>query len=248
MGHMLMTTTGGRGAAGGRPVLVTAVAALVLAGAQALPARAADAARPNLSGAWQLNPELTDRLMKKQIGDTSGETGKESGHGRHQGGGMDALGGGPQGDAGITPKKPAPEHEKGPKELGTTFALRDRFTIAQDGDQLVLNDGQGGSMTVKADGKRVRAAGAPGGALDVRASWEKDGTLRMEIKPDKGPRRTESYVVSNDHKHLYVTISALRVSGDTVQMIRAFDLAPSAEAKPDAAPPAAGTGAPPPGS
>jgi hypothetical protein len=228
-------------------MLATAVAALMLAGAHAVPGLAADSGKPNLAGAWQLNSDLTDRLMQKQTGEPSAGAGKEGGHGHHQSG-IDALGGGPQGDAGVVPKAPAAsarEHsERSQKELGTAFALRDRFTIAQEGDQLVLSDGQGGSMTVRADGKKVRAPQAPGGPLDVRASWEKDGTLRMEIKPDKGPKRTESYVVSNDHKHLYVTITALRVSGDTAQMIRAFDLTPSAEPKPEAAPAAA---VPPPG-
>ncbi len=239
-----MTTTERWAAAAGRRLLAALAMALGLAWAHPAPCRAADAGSPNLAGAWQLNPELTERLMQKQSGGTAGEGGgKESGHGKHQGG-MDAFGGGPQGEGGMGVPRPAgAPHEPDHHELGITFALRDRFTIAQEGNQIVLSDGQGGAVTVRTDGRRVHAASMPGGPAEVRASWERDGTLKLEVRPDRGPKRTESYVVSNDRKHLYVTITALRVSGETVQLIRAFDQTPSAEPKAEGAPAAA----PPPG-
>src|SRR5947209_5990079 len=66
---------------------------------------------------------------------------------------------------------------------------------------------------------------AQGGPGELRASWDKDGFLTVEVKPDKGPKRTESYVVSNDGKHLYVTLILDR-NGREVKIRRAYDPAP----------------------
>jgi len=46
------------------------------------------------------------------------------------------------------------------------------------------------------------------------------------VKGDNGAKHTESYVVSNDGKHLYLTLTTNRNS----QVLRAYDLAPAAPA------------------
>ena len=68
----------------------------------------------------------------------------------------------------------------------------------------------------------------------MQASWDQDGGLVVQVKPDKGPKRTESYIVSNDGKHLYIVLT-LEGERGTRKIRRAYDPAPPEE-KP--APPA----------
>ena len=68
-----------------------------------------------------------------------------------------------------------------------------------------------------------------GGPVELRASWDKDGILTVETRPDKGPKRTESYLVSNDGKHLYVTLVVER-NGHEMKIRRAYDSAPEDKA------------------
>jgi hypothetical protein len=84
---------------------------------------------------------------------------------------------------------------------------------------------------VKPDGSKVRDTAAPGGPAQVRASLDKDGALVVEVKPDKGVRRSESFEVSDDGKHLYLTVgfSGGFMARDT-KIIRAYDVVPAAAA------------------
>ncbi|MFL6262912.1 MAG: hypothetical protein ACJ76Y_24705 [Thermoanaerobaculia bacterium] len=66
----------------------------------------------------------------------------------------------------------------------------------------------------------------------MQASWDEDGGLVVRVKPDKGPKRTESYIVSDDGKHLYIVLT---VEGDrgSRKIRRAYDPA-APEEKPAA--------------
>lgn len=70
---------------------------------------------------------------------------------------------------------------------------------------MTITDKEGRTRVLKTDGTKVMEEHGPSGPAEVRANWEKDGTLLVKVKPEEGPRRTESFVVSNDGKHLYVT-------------------------------------------
>jgi hypothetical protein len=83
----------------------------------------------------------------------------------------------------------------------------EELTITQTGSEVTITDKEGRTRVLKTDGSKVMEERGPGGPAEVRASWEKDGTLVVKVKPEEGPKRTESFIVSNDGKHLYVTLT-----------------------------------------
>ncbi|HSU80802.1 MAG TPA: hypothetical protein VLR69_00215, partial [Thermoanaerobaculia bacterium] len=112
------------------------------------------------------------------------------------------------------------------------FAALDTLTITQAGNQVTVTDKEGHARVFRADGGKVRDDKAFGGPAEVQASWDREsGGLVVQVKPDKGPKRTESYIVSDDGKHLYIVLT---VEGDrgSRKIRRAYDPAP--EEKPAA--------------
>lgn len=89
----------------------------------------------------------------------------------------------------------------------------------QKNGEVTITDKEGHSRVLKTDGSKMREENGPDGPAEVRANWEKDGTLTVKVKPEQGPKRTESYVVSNDGKHLYVTTT---MEGDGQRPERKF--------------------------
>lgn len=79
------------------------------------------------------------------------------------------------------------------------------LTIAQRNGEVTITDKEGHARLLKTDGTKVLEEKGPGGPAEIRSNWEKDGTLTVKVKSERGPKRTETYVVSNDGKHLYVT-------------------------------------------
>lgn len=109
-----------------------------------------------------------------------------------------------------------------------------RLTIAQQGDQVTITGAGGHARALKVGGGKLRDDATPGGGAEVQASWDQDGSLLVDVKPDKGPHRTESYLVSNDRKHLYVTTTVSRRFQGDAKRVRAYDLVPAPA--PEAAP------------
>ncbi len=113
------------------------------------------------------------------------------------------------------------------------LAALDELTITQQGDQVTITNKEGQTRVLKTDGSKIRDEKSPGGPAELRASWDKNGFLVVEVKPDQGPKRTESYIVSNDGEHLYLTLT---LEGDgrrpEIKLRRAYD--PASEEKPGA--------------
>src|SRR5436305_8488191 len=208
-------------------VALTAAAVLLSASASDRPEREG----ADLHGTWKLNEDLTAR-MRQDDRPPGGPGGFRGGMGRGGGGGM-GRGGGRRG--GGFPGGPGgqPNGEPGDRErqggAPPSFATLDELTIAQQGDQVTIADKAGNTRVLKTDNSKVRDEKAPGGPVELRASWDRDGILTVEVKPDKGPKRTESYIVSNDGKHLYVTLTLDR-NGREVKIRRAYDPAPEEKA------------------
>jgi hypothetical protein len=204
-------------------VALTAVAVLFSAAAS----DKAEPRHPNLQGTWNLNEDLTARMRQDDQAQGNPGGGRGGGMGRHGGGGGRRRGGGsPEG----TPSDSGREDRQGPPP---SFAALDVLTIAQQGDQVTVADKDGNTRTFKTDNHKVRDEKAAGGPMELKAGWDKDGILTVEIKPDKGPKRTESYLVSNDGKHLYVTL-VLDRNGHEMKIRRAYDSAPPEEKSPSA--------------
>ncbi|MFY9823167.1 MAG: hypothetical protein WAM82_17425 [Thermoanaerobaculia bacterium] len=205
--------------------LVTLAAAAVLFSAAASDRAAPQ--HPSLQGTWTLNEDLTARMRQDdaaQNGPGGGFHG--GGTGRHGGGhrrGGSAPSGTPGSDSGGSGGDSA---RQGPPP---SFAALDVLTITQQGDQVTVADKDGNTRVLKTDNHKVRDEKAPGGPVELRAGWDKDGILTVEVKPDKGPKRTESYLVSNDGKHLYVTLVVDR-NGHEMKIRRAYDPAPDEKA------------------
>jgi hypothetical protein len=172
--------------------------------------------RPQLQGKWKLNEDLTARMRESDRPAGGPGGGAHSGMRRRPGGGGGRGGGFPGGP----PGGPGEGRSRGGPPPSLT-AL-DELTIRQQGDEVTITDQEGHVRTFKTDGSKVRDETAAGGPAELRASWEKDGTLTVKVKPDDGPKRTESYVVANDGKHLYMTLT-LEGSGREFKIRRAYD-------------------------
>lgn len=193
--------------------LLTMAAALPI-----LAAGSTEPQRPNLQGTWKLNEDLTARMRESDRSQGGfegfhGGMGRPGGRGGRRGGGFP---GGPPGDG--------PEGGRRPGGPPPSMAALEELTIVQTSDSLTITDNEGHSRVLETDGSKQRDEQAPGGPVELRASWEKDGTLVVKIKPDQGRARTESYVVSNDGEHLYVTL-ALEGDGrrSSFKIRRAYD-------------------------
>jgi hypothetical protein len=171
----------------------------------------AEPQRPNLQGTWVLNTYLTSQLMKDANGDQAPAQSGNGGHGHHSGGGGRSTG---SGDGSSGGAKAA--------DKGQDNTPLDTIIITQAAGQVTISDRDGHARVLKTNGAKVRDEKAPGGPAQVKCSWDSDGTLVVETKPDKGNSRTENYVVADDHKHLYLTITSLRDS----KIVRAYDPAP----------------------
>jgi len=192
--------------------------------AAALPARGAEPERPHLQGSWTLNADLTARLSKDQPGQ-EGDPRAGGGRDDRRGpglGSMGPIGGGEHSAPGITDWSPARERHEAELRREAVVSL-DSLTIVQQAGQVTITDQAGHARVLKTDGSKVRDQGATGPA-QLRARWDQDGSLVVEVKPDKGIRRTESYVVSNDGKHLYLTVT---IAGQAGEILRAYDPAPA---------------------
>jgi len=176
---------------------------------------------PSLQGTWTLNEDLTARMRQDDQAQSSPRGGgdRSGGMGRHGGGGGRHRNRTPDATPGSEP-----DGDSSRQGSPQSFAALDVLTISQQGDQLTLADKSGTARVVTTDNRKVRDEKAPGGPVELRASWDKDGILNVEVKPDKGPKRTESYLVSNDGKHLYVTLSLDR-NGHEMKIRRAYDAA-----------------------
>ncbi|HEX3554609.1 MAG TPA: hypothetical protein VIA62_15410 [Thermoanaerobaculia bacterium] len=210
-------------------VALTAAAVLLSASASDRP----EPQRPNLQGTWKLDEDLTAR-MRQDDRSQGGAEGFHGGMGRRGGGGGGMgrgggrrgggfPGGSPNGESG----QPGERERQG--EAAPSFAALDELTITQQGGQVTIADKAGNTRVLKTDNSKVRDEKAPGGPVELRASWDKDGILTVQVKPDKGPKRTESYILSNDGKHLYVTLTLDR-NGREVKIRRAYDPAPDEKA------------------
>jgi hypothetical protein len=194
--------------------------------------RAADKAapqHPSLAGTWTLNEDLTARMRENdQQSAPHGGGGFGGGMGRRGGGGGGRRGGGRYPGGGT--EAPGGEQRDSGEGQRPDFAALDTLTITQAGNQVTVTDKEGHARVFRADGGKVRDDKAFGGPAEVQASWDQEsGGLTVRVKPDKGPKRTESYIVSNDGKHLYIVLTVEGERG-TRKIRRAYD--PAAEEKP----------------
>lgn len=198
------------------------LALVALLAGPALAAGPATPQRQDLHGSWRLNEDLTARMREGERQQEGRAGGFRMGGGR-RGGGM----GGPRG-----PGDPAgipdgdfgdPGRERPGDGARPNFAGLNELTIEQANDKVTITAGGGRQRVLWTDNRKVRDEQAPGGPQELRAKWDQNGSLVVEVTPDKGPRRTETWIVSNDRKLLYLTVEMEGAGRPGFKVRRAYD-------------------------
>jgi hypothetical protein len=176
----------------GSLVLLLAPGPLVRAGAQE---------RPDFTGVWTLNRDLTTRPGQhgEDRGSSTGRRTPVGGSGMPMGGGRGpgAMGGG-YGGARANPEEMAKAREA----ARLAMLMPERLTIVRDKETIVLTDDDGISSKLTADGKTTKSAL---GALKVetKAKWDGD-VLLVERKFEAGVKVTDRYSVTGTPRRLTI--------------------------------------------
>jgi hypothetical protein len=222
--RILEMTLGLLALAGTAAILPASPAATPLPADSASPAHS-----PSLEGTWTLNEDLTAR-MRESDQQRDGKKGAGGGFGHRGGGGRRGTGQpGEPGEPGEPPGGPSteivgenPAHEE--EVPRPTFVELSQLTISQRDRQVTITDRNGHARVLTTDGSKVKDDKAPGGPAEISAKWDRDGSLVVQVRPAKGPKRTESYIVSDDRKHLYIVVD---IDGQgtrpNVKIRRAYD-------------------------
>jgi hypothetical protein len=205
-----------------RPMQIGKTLAALLAAS--LLVAASPAPPQDLHGTWRLNEDLTARMRESErqqegrpdLGVRVGSP-RRGGPGGLPGGGFDV---------------PPDGGRRGPEP--SVEALSE-ITIEQTATEVTFTDSAGRKRVLPTDNRKVRDENLPGGAATLRAKWDNTGSLVVDVDPDKGPRRTESWVVSNDRKLLYLTVEMQGGPRLGFKIRRAYDAAGEAR-KPDPTP------------
>ncbi|MFL6196425.1 MAG: hypothetical protein ACJ75H_19750 [Thermoanaerobaculia bacterium] len=201
--------------------LVTLAALLLPVAAAPANAAAAPAKPQDLHGSWRLNEDVTARMRENQGEARPGGRMGPPGGMRPQGGGIGGRGRGPGGPGGMIP----PFNE---------------ITIEQTAETVTFTDGADHKRVLWTDNRKVRETEGPGGPAEVRARWDQNGSLVVQVTPDQGPKHTETWLVSNDRKLLYLTVEMESEGRPGFKVRRAYDAIPAGEAKKKTEPPPAG--------
>jgi hypothetical protein len=175
---------------------VTALAAVV-----ALTARSSTAAqeRPDLSGSWTLNADLTARARAQEIA-TEPNVGRRLPIGGS--GGPVGMGGGGRGPTDASSGRRHPEETAKARE-GVRIAslVPERLTIVREGETLVVTDASGVSTRLTPGKSTKSEIGAL--TVDTKTRW--DGvTLVVDRKFEGGVKATDRYSIASDPRRLVI--------------------------------------------
>lgn len=195
----------------------------------AMPGRAADAPRPDLSGAWRLDPAQSEdgraklRELRGDRGDRPGGRFGGGGGGRPGGGGFGGGRGGGRGGPG------------GPGAGGRGDAMRDSLREALDAPPSLTVTQTATEIAIVEEDGRLRALHPDGRAYkdsagrEVKARWSETGELVAETKGERA-KIVETFAVAKDPARLLVTL-LLELRGQPLAIRRVYvrpEAAPSA--------------------
>jgi len=175
-------------------------------------------ARPDFTGAWNLNQELTARPMQRVVdpGSTIGKRTPVGGSGAPVGGGR---GPGTMGDNYGGSRENSDEIARAREAARLAMLVPERLTIVRDGDTIVVTDGEGVSQRLTTDGTATKSSV---GAIKVETKAKWDGsTLVVERKFDAGVKITERYSMSGAPRQLTIA-SRLENSKLRSDRVRSF--------------------------
>ena len=152
-------------------------------------------ARPDFSGIWKLNTDLSEdprEKMQEARGSSGGRSGGSFGGRGGMGGGGGRRGGGDSGDKGGD----------GAMRLGETLAAQKVLTISHKDPELVIRDLNGRSRTLFTDARKLEEERSEGTAK-VQTKWN-DRSVVVVTKI--GSRETtETFERAADGAHLFLT-------------------------------------------
>ena len=208
-------------------LLASAVAVITAwsAGGVFVVARVAAKVRPDLTGQWQLNRDLSDDSQEKLQNMGGGGGGADGGgHGPGHRGGSGGSGGGADG-GGHGPGHRGGSGGGGGGEQAAHAQLGEmilsaptRFVLTQDDQKVVLTEPDGRVRTLPTNNRKVKVDGR-----DVQTKWEKN---RLVSEITVGDAKViETYERSPNASQLIVT-ARVDMRGRQVSVRRVYDAAP----------------------
>lgn len=191
-----------------------------LSGASAQPKSAPMS--PFLQGTWFLNQDLSDKPQNRE-GDDQGRRvgpGRAGGRGGGRGfGGRGGFGGG--GFSGSARADGAESSARLRDAMRDILTPPDRLTIVQTDSMIIITTGDGRTIRLSPDGKRVKDENT---GIERKTRWDA-GKLVSEIDGLGAGKITESYSVDPDRNqlHVAVTLPNRRSSGEAQTMNRVYD-------------------------
>ena len=182
---------------------------------------AAEQARPDLSGTWTLNDDLTARARAQQV-----ETEPNLGRRLPIGGTGGPVGGG-RGPTDVNSgggRRNPEEMAKAREGVRLASLVPAKLTIVRDGPSLVLTDAAGVSSRLTPGKTEKTEMGAL--TIETKAHWN-GTTLVVERKFEGGVKTTERYSLSADRRLSIVSkIENTTVAGERARTVhRVYDAA-----------------------
>jgi hypothetical protein len=181
---------------------------------------AAQSTPPNISGAWVLNPALTQRPQEigfsndwvQGAGDQGGRSGGSGGRGRRGGSG----GGGTA--APVFARESADDSTRKEQLTGEARTPPEHITIVQKDNTVSIADDQGHSRTFHPDG-RIDELTIGTVALPTRAQWD-SGSLIVLFDVENGRQLRYTFTPADNPKRLLVDVRFLERGhdGDEVKL------------------------------
>jgi hypothetical protein len=163
-------------------------------------------ARPDFSGTWRLNTDLSEDPREKareaRGGGGRGGGGFGGRGGMGGGGGRGGMGGGMGGGGRRGGGDSGERNGEGADRLGETLAAQRVLTIAHKDPEIVVRDLNGRSRTFFTDARKVEEERAEGTAK-VQAKW-KDRSVVVVTRIDKR-ETTETFERAMDGSRLFLT-------------------------------------------
>ena len=194
-------------------VVSTAVCLTMVSGAPLLDA----AERPDFSGTWRLNEDLSENPREKM---------REAMESRRRASGIfDSGRGGRRGGRGDGGRGGAMGEGRQGRRAGLLFGEgADELTIRHDDPMLSITDASGRKRDFKTDGRTIEIEGERGN-VEIRATWKKGERVEITTERERVSKVKETYELAPEGRQLIVT---LRMEGGrmpTFSCRRVYDAA-----------------------
>jgi hypothetical protein len=184
----------------------------------------AQAGTDSIVGAWTLNKDLSQTPQDQTQGDQNGtQRGYGGGGGRRRGMGGGGFGGGGYGGRGGARGNPD-DIARQRQALRDILQAPDRLTITQAESMVIMTTGDGRTLRLSTDGKKVKDDSTK---IERKTKWD-GGKLVSEINGAGPGKITETYSIDPEHYQLVVAVHVdnSRMPKGAGDVRRVYDLVP----------------------